>query len=497
MVRNAGTSAKLERAPKDVRRTFATKLFYGIGSIAYGVKDNGFSVLLLLYYNQVLGLNAGLAGLAIMIALVVDAFVDPLIGYLSDHMRSRFGRRHPFMYAAAIPVAVSYLFLFSPPAGLSQQALFTYLLVVAVIVRCCIACYEIPSSALVAELSDSYDQRTNYLSFRFFFGWVGGLTMSILAYAVFLKPTKAFPIGQLNPAGYAGYGVAAALIMFLAIVISSLGTHRAIPFLRKPAERAPGSGGRIASMLRAINSRSALAALGAGMLIALATGLNFALSPYFMTYFWGLRADQMSMLVAGNFVAALLALLFTPLVSRLLDKRSASIIVALTLLVLIPLTFGLRYLGLMPPNGSTALVTTLFFFGIVTAALSIMWGILLSSMLADVVEDTEVRTGQRSEGVFFAANMFLAKCVSGLGIFFSSAILALVRFPAQAKPGSIGSDILWGLTGIYLSATLILLASATCCILMYRITRTSHLQNLEILAGRQVEAGQPQPGGAT
>jgi GPH family glycoside/pentoside/hexuronide:cation symporter len=77
-----------------------TKVLYGVGAAAFGVKDNGFSFFLLLYYNQVLGLPETWVGLGIMLALFVD---------LSDHLRSRWGRRHPFMYAAALPVAASYL----------------------------------------------------------------------------------------------------------------------------------------------------------------------------------------------------------------------------------------------------------------------------------------------------------------------------------------------------------------------------------------------------
>ena len=61
-------------------QSFSTKLFYGMGSIAFGVKDNGFQVLLLLCYNQALGLDAWRAGLALMIALIFDAFLDPMIG---------------------------------------------------------------------------------------------------------------------------------------------------------------------------------------------------------------------------------------------------------------------------------------------------------------------------------------------------------------------------------------------------------------------------------
>src|SRR5579863_3366064 len=99
-----------------------TKLFYGLGTVAFGVKDNGFSYLLLPFYNQVVGLPPYLVGLAILVAMIFDALMDPIIGQVSDHWRSRWGRRHPFMYAAALPVAVSYLLLWNPPHW-SQGAL--------------------------------------------------------------------------------------------------------------------------------------------------------------------------------------------------------------------------------------------------------------------------------------------------------------------------------------------------------------------------------------
>ena len=150
--------------------SLATRLYYGAGSVAYGVKDNGFSVFLLFYYNQVLGLPERWVGLGIFIALVVDAFSDPVVGYVSDNWRSRWGRRHPFMYFAALPAGLSFYFLFNPPAGLSDGGLFAYFVTLAIIVRTFITLYEIPSTSLVAELSDDYDTRTSMLSFRYFFG---------------------------------------------------------------------------------------------------------------------------------------------------------------------------------------------------------------------------------------------------------------------------------------------------------------------------------------
>ena len=108
--------------------SFITKFYYGFGSMAYGIKDNAFSYFLLFVYVQVFGLAPDLAGLAIFIMLIFDAISDPLIGYFSDRTRSRWGRRHPFMYFSAIPVGLSFFLLWDPPSNLSQNELFFYLL---------------------------------------------------------------------------------------------------------------------------------------------------------------------------------------------------------------------------------------------------------------------------------------------------------------------------------------------------------------------------------
>ena len=82
--------------------------FHGLGSIAYGVKDNGFSTFLLLFYNQVLGMEARTVSFVLMVALIFDGFLDPVIGHLSDRTRTRWGRRLPWLYAAAIPLGIAW-----------------------------------------------------------------------------------------------------------------------------------------------------------------------------------------------------------------------------------------------------------------------------------------------------------------------------------------------------------------------------------------------------
>src|SRR6056297_204364 len=131
-----------------------TKLAYGSGAIADGVKNNGFEYFLLFYYSQVLGVDFALVGATLMIAMVVDGITDPVVGYWSDNLRTRFRRRHPFMYLSVIPVGIAYVFAWNPPAGLTGNELFPYLLMITIVVRIAFTFYDVPSSALVAELTD-------------------------------------------------------------------------------------------------------------------------------------------------------------------------------------------------------------------------------------------------------------------------------------------------------------------------------------------------------
>lgn len=462
-----------------------TKFFYGFGAVAYGVKDNGFSFFLLLYYNQVLGLPQAWVGPGIMVALVIDAISDPIVGHLSDNLHSRFGRRHPFMYAAAVPVGLSYFLLFSPPTGLEGGGLFAYFVVVAVLVRTSITFYEIPSTSLVAELTDDYDERTSMMSYRLLFAWWGGLLMSVFAYTVFLRATPEYPVGVLNPAGYHGYGVVSGILMVTSILTCSIGTHRHIPYLKKPPEKRPFELRRtIGEVFETLRNRNFLSLFVSGLFAAMGAGLSAALNIYFNTYFWELDSDQISRLVITLFFAAGLAQATTPRISLRLGKKRAAVLIAGLGCVLSPLTIVLRLLGWFPENGSPFLLPTLIAFTALEVTLIIGWSILVTSMVADVVEESELRTGRRSEGLFFAARSFMQKAVSGIGVVTSTAILTLVGFPADAQPGAVDPTVVRNL-GIAYSPTIVTLyLLAVAGLAGYRIDRTSHEATLRELSDR-------------
>lgn len=459
----------------------ATKLYYGVGSVAYGVKDNGFSYLLLIYYNQVLGLPAQWVGAGIMAALVVDAITDPIVGYASDNLHSRWGRRHPFMYASALPVALAFYLLWNPPAGLSHTGLFAYFLATAILVRIMITFYEIPSTSLVAELTTDYDERTAMLGYRFFFGWWGGLSMAVLAYLVFLPESKGGVTG--HQAGYELYGGVAAVVMFVAIMTSALGTHRHIPNLRKPPEQQGFDLSRTARELReTLANRSFLVLFLSALCTAMAAGVTTSLNIYFNTYFWELRSEQIGLLNLPYFMSAAVALFAAPLLSVRLGKKYAAITIGAIAFMGAPLPMLLRLVDLFPANGTDALFYTLLVFGFVEVSLIIIAGILISSMVADIVEDSELATGRRSEGVFFAARSFAQKAVHGIGTFSATMILTVIEFPTDASPGEVAPEIVRNLGLVYVPVLMVVYVAALALLTGYRISRESHTDNLRRLS---------------
>ena len=475
-------------APADRRLDLKTKLFYGFGSVAFGVKDNGFSYLLLLFYNQVVGLPAPLVGLALMLALVFDAVIDPMIGQFSDNLRTRWGRRHPLMYAAALPMAVFYVALWNPPHW-GQQALFFYLLVMAILIRTVVSFYEVPSSALAAEFSAGYDERSVLLSYRYFFAWVGGLAIQLLAFAVLLTPDAHHKLGQLNPVGYGRYGLVASGVIFVSILVSTAGTHHQIPNLMPPPPRRHLTPGQILGEMReSLSNRSFLFLLAAGVTAAMAAGLGASLNSYFNTFFWGFSAREISVLTGGVFLSAIMALSVAPALSRALGKRTTTIAltIAAAATTLSPLL--LRVFGLMPPNGAPQLLWIILATSIIGTTFIIVSSTMNSSMIADVVEAAELATGRRSEGLFFAASAFVAKGVSGFGILAASTIIEAVHLKAGSNPAAVSPEVLRHLALVYVPSIIGLNAAGLILLLGYKITRSTHEETLRQLAAEAEEA---------
>ena len=484
-------------SPAHARRlSLSTRIFYGFGSVAFGVKDNGFSYFLAFFYAQVVGLPAETVGFAIMLALVIDAFVDPIVGQLSDNTRSRWGRRHPWMYGAAIPVAISYSLIWNPPMDWSQGAQVAYLVAVAVLIRSFISCYEIPSAALAAELTTEYDERTRLLSYRYLFGWAGGLAMYGLALFVFLKPTPEYPVGQLNPEGYAHYGVFAGALMLFAILVTSIGTHRQIPYLRDPPQQRVTLGRLAREMVGTLNNRNFVMILASAFFLYAGIGLGFAINLYFSTYFWEFNAQEIALFAFSSLTAAILAFIIAPRLAQRFEKRSVAMLLLPAGLAFAIGPIALRLFGAFPSNESPVIFATIFATNILSVGLGIIANILFSSMIADVVEDSELKTGRRQEGLFFAAIAFAAKSTTGFGIFAAGLIIGAIHFPRGVKPGAVDPEIVRNLGLVYVPTQIVLYGTATLLLLGYGISRSSHADTLRKLAAAADLTAEGEPASA-
>ena len=461
------------------------KVAYGFGSVAFGVKSNGFDYFFLIFYSQVMGVSAYLVSLALMIALIMDALSDPLIGYLSDNTRSRWGRRHPFMYAAAIPASVAYYFVWNPPAGLQGDALFPYIVTLAILVRTLITVYEIPSSSLVAEMSDDYDERTSMLSYRYFFGWTGGTLMGAFATIFILVPTATISNGMFNVEGHGQVGAIAATVIFLAIMISALGTHKMIPDLKPPPPARQMSVGLIyREVFETLASRSFLALFLAALFGAVASGVSTTLSFYFSTFFWGFTTEQIGLISLSVVISALMAFFISPIISKRLGKKRGAITIGLMAFTVAPAPIFLRLLGLMPENGDPALFPLVLSIIVVDVALIIAYQTLSASMIADLVEEAEIKTQRRNEGVFFASVTFVRKVTQGIGAAVAGVLLTISQFPVGATPDQVPESVLNAFGWLYVPVIFGLWMIMIACLSMYSVDRKKHEANLETLAQR-------------
>jgi len=461
--------------------TLATNIWYGIGSIAFGIHLTVLTSALLLFYNQVVGLPAEWVGAAMAITLIFDAICDPLIGEWSDHTRSRWGRRHPFMYASALPAAIAFYFLFDPPLGWSKSHLLIYMGVMLMTVRVLLSLYEIPSQALGPELTLDYDKRTSLMSSRFFFGTLGGAGMSIVSLQVFLRKDATHPLGLLSPAGYRETALVASIVIFVSIIISCLGTHRFIGALvHEPRVRSTWRE-KFQELSGTLTNRSFLALTISGVVGALSIGLRQGLDFYISAYFFNLTPAQMSYLAAAALFAAFAGVGLAPAISKRFGKKQSMIGVFFASLFASVAPIAMRLIGFLPPNGTGALFAIVFVFTFVAATLGLSGFIIVTSMMADVVEDAAVSTGQRSEGLLFAANGLISKCVTGVGTFLSALVLGWVSFPQHATPGQVDPAILHHLGMVFVPIVVIFSAISIAVLMYYDIDRSRHQKNLERL----------------
>jgi GPH family glycoside/pentoside/hexuronide:cation symporter len=480
---------------RDRKISLPIKFAFGTGQVAEAIKSNSLEFFLLFYYVQVLHLDPILAGTALLLALVVDGITDPIMGAISDNFHSRLGRRHPFMYASAIPFGLMLYLLFSPPNGLSDISLFIWMTFFTISLRVMMTIFLVPYLALGAELTENYSDRTALVAIRNMFSFIAAIILSMVAFRVFFKATDAYPQGQLNPDAYPGFALTFAIVSVIAILISTRGTQSQIPYLHTTKSEGAVFSGSFTDFYKyfysglreVLKNRAFLSIFLVSITFFILSGLQRALVLHMNTYFWAIETAKMQYLFYAFFGSTVLVIPFVKHIMNWLDKRRTMYLGMAVILTSYVLPTILRLIGLFPDNGSSLLLPILIFSQITTGFGMAIMVVGMGSIMADIADDQELRSGKRQEGLIFSFVTFAMKATSGAGHFFAGLALSLISFPTEknVQPGDIPEDLLFKLGMVYGPSVLVFGLLCFYFFSFYNITRESHEQTLETLRVRR------------
>ncbi len=312
--------------------------------------------------------------------------------------------------------------------------------------------------------------------------------MNSILYQVFLRQDAANPLGVLNRERYAQFGLFAALVLFVAVIVSTAATPYKIRDLHVP----PADRQSLRDVLRelrvSIKQPGLVTLMLATLLNGFGGGIHFGLIIYIYLNFWVLKPQELAFILLAAPVGSVISLWIAPRVSARVGKRPFLVACYLGWLVLFMAPYLAWLAGLMPPNGTTALWVTLAVIEIF--ALIFAYGVhtVLQSMLTDSADDVAVKTGRRSEGVLFAVYGLLDKWGIGLGALAAGVILAVIGFPTRAVPGHVAPHIVRGL--VLASIPTIAGCNMLAMYLMqrFRLDHSQHARNIAELRRRELSS---------
>jgi glycoside/pentoside/hexuronide:cation symporter, GPH family len=412
-------------ASKD-RLSFWMKLLYGSGD--WGISSIGMmrSIFYAIYLTDVVGLTPRLASFGALVGIVWDAVNDPIIGILSDHLHTRWGRRRPFLLWFAIPFGLSFVILWSAPNWENQTALLIYVTLSFMLADTLQTLVGVPFLSLTPELTPDYDERTTLTSFRSFFQLTGALTVVIAAPAIVdmvLASGGSQQQGFMLVGAIFG-GIGAIPLLLIGLFVRETSTPEqieSIPF-RKTLQAA----------WQNIPFRYAV---GIHMLNWSAVDMITVAFPYFLLY-WVARGNLLASIHILGFDLAyesaffgilmsvcILCIPFWLWIARWRNKRQAYML-GMIFWVAVQLT-----VFTIQPGKTIYLLTIAALAGIgVSAAYT-----LPDSMFADVIEWDELRTRRRQEGIFYGIRTLIRKLTGALVIFITLQLLGWAGYVSPPK----------------------------------------------------------------
>jgi GPH family glycoside/pentoside/hexuronide:cation symporter len=376
---------------------FFRKVLFGVGDSSFSLLFTVTMLFYLYFLTDVAGLKPALAGTILLAVKGWDAFTDPMVGFLSDRTRSRWGRRRPYLLFGVIPLAITFTLIWQtyPFAAGNQTHLFLTYTALALLFWTSFTVTGIPYAALMPELTLDYDDRTSLVSARMFFSIIFGLVAAVAPMII----VGAYP--SLSK----GYGMMGFYVGFFAIIpilICFFGTRE------RPEFQEMASLSLSNALKETLKNRAFVFAMIVFLLSWACVDILGAVFLYFITYVMGLTVDDVPLLMGTLFISATLFLPFWVFVSNKLGKKPTYIFGMAFWAVVMALLFFMK-----PGVPLSTLVVLCFLAGIgVSTAHLIPW-----TMIIDCVDYDELKTGARREGMYTGFTLFLQKFASSISLF--------------------------------------------------------------------------------
>ncbi|NDJ26046.1 MFS transporter [Nostoc sp. B(2019)] len=414
-----------QRTPESEKLPFKTKLAYGAGDLGPAITANISIFFLLVFFTNVAGIPAGLAGSILMIGKIWDAVNDPMVGLLTDKTKSRrWGRRLPWLLYGAIPFGIFFFLQWIVPQFSAEQSnniwpLFWYYVAIGLISQVFYTVVNLPYTAMTPELTQDYDERTSLNSFRFTFSIGGSILSLILSKIVFSQIAD-------RQQQYIVLAAICTVISVLSLYWCVFGTRdRILAFEAKRIQLEEPPSIPIGEQLKIVfKNRPFLFVIGIYLFSWLGVQITASIIPYFAVNCMRLQESDVPTVMIAVQGTALVMLFVWGALSKKVGKKvvyfmgmSLWIIAAAGLFFLQPGQIGLMYL-----------MAVMAGFGVSTAYL-VPW-----SMIPDVIELDELQTGQRREGIFYGFMVLLQKFGLAFGLFIVGNALQVYGFK-ESVPG--------------------------------------------------------------
>lgn len=464
--------------------TTRMKFVYGLGDWGTSAATAARNLFWLFYLVSVVGLGAEIAGVVILIGRVWDSVNDPLVGMISDRLNTRWGRRRPFLLFGAIPFGLTFFLLFYVPPIQSATGLGIYYGLAFLLFDTMYTIISVPYTALTPELTEDYDERSSLTGWRvataILAALIAGATFKLLAEDILASRLQA-TMGIEN-ALRVGYAVTAAIWAFT-LTIPPLILFKVI----EEKQRVPPD----TDPLRPVQTFKEVFSNRPFRLAATVYLLSFSTADIVITVFvWFLlfyvRVDRgFDSIVLGLVLG--LAFVTMPLTVRLMRRfgKRNTYVASMVLYA-----FVLLVISQVPPGGQAYILIAALFAGFGFGATNVIpW-----AMVADVVEEDELKTGKRREGIYSGYLVFFRKLATAISIFVVTRVLSLAGFQGgttgslvlveQPKSALLALRILVGVV----PAIMLVLAIVTA--LRYPLDRVTHARIRRELARRRAVAAE-------